>query len=161
MDKKLALQKAQAYCAKCERCHWEVWQKLRDWGVRPYDANDIIASLIAENFLNEQRFASSFVSDKFRLQGWGRIKIVQHLKAKHISEAILKEALERIEEDAYGVMINKLAKNKLKLLRRETDKQKRYLKLRNFLLQRGFEPNLVAEVCSGHLHTWDSSDLEE
>ncbi len=147
MDKQLALQKIQAYCAKCERCHWEVWQKLRDWGVRHYEANDIIASLVEENFLNEQRFASSFVADKFRLQRWGRIKIVQHLKAKNVSERILAEALERIEDDEYVNTINKLAKIKLNLLQREGDKQKKYLKLRNFLLQRGFEPALVAEVC--------------
>ncbi len=101
LTKEEALSKLQRYCAYQDRCHKEVRSKLLDLGVRGYDVEDVMASLIEENFLNEERYARSFVRGKFRMKQWGRRKIQQELKMKNISAYCLKKGFEEIEEEEY------------------------------------------------------------
>jgi regulatory protein len=100
-----------------------------------------------ENFLNEERFARSFVRGKFRIKKWGKIKIKQELKFKEISTPIIKIALTEIDEQKYIATIYEVAEKKLKLLK-EPDKFKKKRKLADFLLRKGYESNLVYEVAN-------------
>ena len=49
-------------------------------------------SFPSSNFLNEERFASAYVSGKFRIKRWGRIKIKNHLNQKFISKYSIDKA---------------------------------------------------------------------
>ena len=75
--------------------------KLIELGVYGDALESVIADLISDNFLNEERFAKVYAGGKFRIKHWGRIKIVQELKSKKISEYSIKKALasEINEED--------------------------------------------------------------
>ncbi|MCC7454537.1 MAG: RecX family transcriptional regulator, partial [Crocinitomix sp.] len=81
----MAKSKIEAFCAYQERSHFEVKNKLESWFIDFRDINLLISELIETNFLNEERFASSYVSGKFRIKKWGKIKIRQQLKSKQVS----------------------------------------------------------------------------
>ena len=77
LTKEQAMQKLKHYCAYQERCHSEVRDKLYRLSVWKKDHDEIIAALIEENYLDEERFAMAFAGGKFRMNQWGRIKIKQ------------------------------------------------------------------------------------
>src|ERR1041384_7614127 len=112
LKKKLSLeqayQKLKHYCAYQERCHSEVKEKLYQLGIRKKDHDEIIAALIEENYLNEERFAISFAGGKFRMKQWGRLKIKQALKQRQVSEYCIKKALKEIDEKTYRKTLEKL-----------------------------------------------------
>ena len=85
--------KIRHYCAFQERTHQEVKIKLSSYGLSWADANQIMSSLIEEGFLNEERFAKSFVGGKFRMKGWGRKKIEMELKKRQVSSYSIQKAL--------------------------------------------------------------------
>jgi len=93
--------KIEALCAYQERCQFEIDQKLISWGFNEEDSSALIVDLIKNRFLDEERFASAFVSGKFRIKRWGRIKIKAHLKQKRISVYSNDKALKEIDPDEY------------------------------------------------------------
>ena len=115
--KDVALQKMQRYCAFQERCHSEVRQKLLELSVYGDTLEEIIAELIADNYLNEERFARSYARGKFRTKAWGRNRIKQELKMRRVSEYCIRKGLEEIEEDDYLATLEKVIHKKLEELR--------------------------------------------
>lgn len=85
--------KAEAFCAYQERAQQELRDKLYEWGLHADEVEEIISELIVDNFLNEERFAIAYVSGKFRMKGWGKIKIKQGLKYKNVSEKNHKNSI--------------------------------------------------------------------
>ena len=65
-----ALPKIQHFCAYQERCHSEVMDKLYSFGLNKNEVDQLVSKLIEDNYLNEERFARSFVNDKFRFNKW-------------------------------------------------------------------------------------------
>lgn len=139
---KQAKLKAESFCAYQERAQQEVRDKLYEWGLHHVDVEEIIAELISENFLNEERFAKAYVLGKFRLKAWGKIKIKQHLKQKRISEPLIKIALREIDLDDYNAKLDELIQRKT-----NSDLSKISLneksKLVRFLQSKGYESDLI------------------
>jgi regulatory protein len=140
-----ALMKAKQYCAYQERSHYEVVQKLWDLGVRKAEHDAIIAALIEENYLNEERFAIQYAGGKFRMKEWGRKKIYYALKEKQVSDYCINKALKSIPQADYMKTLYTLAEKKYGALKAE-----QYLvrkkKTMDYLMQKGFEPELVIKV---------------
>lgn len=88
----------QRYCAYQERCQSEVEERLRSMGVLPEAQAELVADLMANGFLNEERFARAFARGKFRIKGWGPRKIAQGLQAKRVSSACINLGLSELEE---------------------------------------------------------------
>lgn len=145
ITKEQALQKLKHYCAYQERCHSEVKEKLYNLGAWKKDHDEIIATLIEENYLNEERFALAFAGGKFRVKQWGRVKIKYELKQKQVSEYCIKKSLKQIDEEEYIKVLNKLAKEKYTSLKSE-----QYLirkkKTMDYLIAKGFEMDLIRRV---------------
>ncbi len=145
LTKEQALQKLKHYCAYQERSHHEVKEKLYTLGVWKKEHDEIIATLIEENYLNEERFAIAFAGGRFRIKQWGRIKIKYELKQKQVSEYCIKKALNQIDEDEYLKVLNKLAKAKYASLKSE-----QYLvrkkKTMDYLMAKGFEAELIKRI---------------
>lgn len=139
---KEATRKLEGYCAYQERCHKEVIAKLREMRMTPQAIDQIVAHLIQENYLNEERFAKSFARGKFNIKKWGRNRIVAELKQRQISKYNIKTALKEIDDDQYLASLDLLAEKRLGAIR-EIDKQKRRRKLADYLLYRGWESHLV------------------
>lgn len=142
LTKEQAVQKLRQYCGYQERSHSEVKQKLWELGVWRSEHDEIISSLIEDDYLNEERFARQFAGGKFRMKDWGRKKIYYGLKEKGVSEYLIKNAMAEIDEEAYQKTLRSLAEKKYESLKGE-----QYLvrkkKTMDYLLQKGFEPNLV------------------
>ncbi len=142
LTKEQAHQKAKQYCAYQERSHYEVEQKLYELGIRKADQGEIISSLIEEDYLNEERFALQFAGGKFRMNEWGKKKIMYALKEKRVSEFSIKKALKSIDEEAYHKTLRELIEKKYELL---IDEQHliRKRKTIDFMVQKGFEFDLI------------------
>ncbi|WP_375242332.1 regulatory protein RecX [Lacinutrix sp.] len=139
-----AQKKLEYYCAYQERCHKEVVEKLQVMRMIPDAIDIIVVHLIKHNFLNEARFARTFVSGKFRIKKWGRYRLTLELKKKNISKVNLKAALDEISEDEYLEVFNALAEKKFDSIL-ETNVFKKKKKLIDYLLYRGWESHLVYE----------------
>lgn len=137
-----ALLKLQNYCSYQERSHQEVRQKLIGMRMIPEAIDNIIVHLLEHNFLNEERFAKTFVSGKFRIKKWGRRRLTLELKKKNVSKFNINQALSEINEIEYIETFNALAENKFKNIS-ETNKLKKKKKLADYLLYRGWESHLV------------------
>lgn len=144
-DPKVGLQKAEKYCAYQERSQQEVRQKLYDLGLYPRDVEQIISELIGNNFLNEERFANAYALGKFRIKGWGKIKIKQSLKLKRVPEGMIKKALQQIDLDDYLAKLKGILEKKAALLK-EKEPYKRSYQLKQYAFGKGYEGNLVADV---------------
>ena len=141
-DKKTALQKAANWCAYQERSQQEVRDKLYEWQMKPTEVEEIISTLISENFLNEERFALAYVSGKFKIKKWGKIKIKQGLKLKRVPEPVIKKALNSIDGDEYFETLKILLEKKQRV-EKEKNAIKRQFKLVNYLHGKGFEKDLI------------------
>ena len=146
LTKEQALQKLRHYCAYSERCHSDVVNKLYELNVWKKDHDEIIATLIEENYLNEERFAQQFAGGHFRLKQWGRNKIVQALKQKGISTYCIKAGLKEIDEDDYLATLQKLFQQKWESLRGTQNRFAKMKKVSDHLLQKGYEANLIHQL---------------
>ncbi|MES2277329.1 MAG: regulatory protein RecX [Bacteroidota bacterium] len=144
-DEKVALAKAEHFCAYQERSQQEVRDRLYEWGLWTDAVENTITKLIAGNFLNEERFAYAYTRGKFEQKGWGKNKIKQGLKFKKVSDVLIKKALKQIDGDAYLTMLEKLLQKKAALVH-ERDEFKRYYKLKQYAIGRGYENDLISDV---------------
>ena len=144
-DEKVALAKAENYCAYQERSQQEVRDKLYEWGLWTSAVENIITKLIEENYLNEERFAKAYTRGKFNQKSWGKIKIKMGLKLKKVSPPLIKKALMTIDLDDYMATLSRIIEKKDKTLT-ESNARKRQYKLQQYALSRGFETELTAEV---------------
>jgi len=142
LSKEQALQKLKHYCGYQDRSHSEVKEKLYSLGVWKKDHDEIMAALIEENYLNEERFALAFARGKFRMKQWGRVKIKYELKQRQVSEYSIKKALKQIDEEEYMTSLKKLAEDRYASLKGE-----QYLvrkkKTIDYLMQKGYETGLI------------------
>src|SRR6476661_294647 len=102
-----ALKKIKSFCSYQERSHKEVKDKLYSYGLYKVETEEIISTLIEENYLNEERFAKQFAGGKFRMKQWGRKKIIYELQQKQVNKVNIKTALKEIDEEQYLSVIKK------------------------------------------------------
>jgi regulatory protein len=96
-SKEEALERMCSYCASQERAHMDVRTKLIEHQVFGDVLEDIMATLISENFLNEERYALAYARGKANQLKWGPIKIQAGLRQKQVSDYSIKKALESIQ----------------------------------------------------------------
>lgn len=139
-----AKDKIEAYCAYQERCHDEVNKKLMSWGVDQEDRDALMANLIENNFLNEERYAFAYVSGKINIKKWGKRKVQFGLKAKKIPDYLISKALLDVDEDTYLNNLMSIAEKKWSEKNGNTYQKK--AKVSAYLYQRGYEGELVSGV---------------
>ena len=140
-----ALIKIRDWCAYQERCQQEARDKLYDYGLKTDDVENIIAHLVNENFINEERFAIAFAGGKFRIKRWGKVKIKQELKAKRVSDYCIKKGLAVIDSTDYINTLKKVLALKAKSIT-EKNFLKKKQKLVRYALSKGYEQDLVFDV---------------
>ena len=136
--------KLEHYCAYQDRCHDEVIAKLRSLRMTSEETDLIVVHLIDHNFLNEERFACSFARGKHRIKYWGKIRIVNELKSRHISQYNINTALKEITIEEYSNTFDSLATRTWDGMT-ESNTLKRRKKFCDFLLRKGYESGLVWE----------------
>lgn len=137
------LYKMKLWCDRQERCHSELRTKLYSESLYGSQVERLISELISQNYINETRFAQAYVSGKFRIKRWGRVKIRQNLKLKQVSLYCIKEGLKEIDEQEYAKTIIRLIEKKKHDYRKEKNPYLLKNKIAKYVMSRGFEGDLV------------------
>ena len=140
-----AFDKMAKYCAYQERCVKDVRDKLKTFDIAQEERDKILDYLLDNRFVNDERFAKSFVRGKINQSGWGLNKIRFHLVQKGIAKETIDEAFEQTDEEVYRQRLIDILKTKSKTVKAENDFEKNR-KLAAYAMQRGFEGDLVWEV---------------
>ena len=139
------LDKMAKYCAYQERCVKDVKDKLKTYDIAEKEKNIILEYLLDNRFVNDERFAKSFVRGKVNQSGWGVNKIRFHLIQKGIDKDIIEEALGQTDEETYRQRLIEILKAKAKTVKAASDYEKKR-KLAAYAMQKGFEGSLIWEV---------------
>ena len=151
-----ALNRASALCARCEQAPADIRSKLHDWGLSATDAAQVLRELTEQGFLNEQRFARSFVTDKFAFNGWGRIKIAYQLRQKQIPTHIIDEAMLAIDDERYRERLVELLHAKWRTVK-DREPRAAWAAMMRFAASRGFETTIASE-CVKQVTRIDAED---
>ncbi len=142
------LEKARNYCAYQERSIFDVKTKLFQWKATEETLEEVIKTLKAENYINEERFVKAFALGKLRHNKWGRNKIIHALKQKQIPDLFIQIGLSEIDDEEYintlkAVLSSKEVKGKNEYIRQN--------KLVKYAVQKGFQPELAWKVVKGEI----------
>ena len=131
-------------CAQAEHCEQEMRDKMKRWGIEPDAQDRVVARLVKERYVDNERYARAFVKDKIRYNKWGRRKVMQALWMKRIDDDIQRSVLDEIDDKEYIDVLVPLLKQK-----RKTIKAKSYYelnqKLVRFALSRGFDFSIIRQ----------------
>lgn len=134
--------KMEYYCSYQDRCYKEVEVKLKSFNLIPEAKEQIMIFLIENNYINEERFAKSFVRGKHNYKKWGKKRINIELKVREISRKNIDLALQEIPEELYIQNFNELAEKQWNSIaeKNSTKKNKKWV---DFLLRKGYESHLI------------------
>lgn len=136
------VKKLQRYCVYQDRCHKDVTDKMKLMKI-PYTLYDnVLVELIKDDFLNEERFAFSFIRGKFRIKQWGKIKLKNELFQRNITSALINNALGQINDEDYNKTFDELALKKFNYLNQDTSLKSKK-KFISYLQYRGWENDLI------------------
>jgi len=142
IQKKTLLNKLKKYCAYQERCHKDVEDKLKKLKAGEDMTNEIISELIAENYLNEERFVIAYTRGKHRINKWGKRKILLELKQKEINQYLIKLGMKEIDEDEYYEMLKTLLSAKRKSIKAK-NQYDLFNKLYYYAYRKGYESETI------------------
>lgn len=130
------------YCAYQERTQQEVRDKLYSYGLYPDAVEEVLTDLITDDFINEERYAQSFVRGKFRQNKWGRVKIKRALQQKTISDYCIRQGMQEIDDTDYQETLRGLMQRKWDTLSSD-DAYHRKNKTVRYVLGKGYEADLA------------------
>jgi regulatory protein len=133
-----------ALCAQAEHCQQEMRDKMKRWEMAPEVQERVIARLIKERYIDDERYARAFVKDKIRYNKWGRRKVQQGLWMKHIDDDIQQRVLSEVDDTEYLAVLKPLLKQKAKSIMAENDYELTQ-KLVRFALGRGFTYDIIRQ----------------
>ena len=133
-----------AMCAQVEHCEQEMRDKMKRWAIEPDAQDRVIARLIKERYIDNERYARAFVKDKIRYNKWGRRKVMQALWMKRIDNDILHQVLDEIDDKEYIDVLIPLLKQKRKAIKAKSDYELNQ-KLVRFALGRGFDFSIICQ----------------
>lgn len=138
-----ALEALQHYCAYQDRCHKEAREKLYELGYYGDPAEEVIAELIGEKYLDEERYARSYARGKFKMKHWGRYKIRAELRKRDVSDYCIKKGLSEIEDEAYYDTLCTQLERRNGAEKAGLHPYLRRRKLADYMVKRGYEAALV------------------
>jgi regulatory protein len=148
-----------ALCAQAEHCQQEMRDKMKRWDIDAATQDRIVARLIKERYVDDERYARAFVKDKIRYNKWGRRKVQQGLWLKHIDDDIQERVLGEVDDSEYLAVLRPLLKQKVRSIRTENDYE-RTQKLVRFALGRGFTFDIIRQCLNvdDDMNTEDDED---
>jgi len=144
-------------CARSEHCHHELTEKMRRWDMSDEAQARVMARLVGERYVDDERYARAFVRDKIRYNKWGRRKVEQGLWAKHIDDDIRERVLGEVGDDEYLSVLRPLLQQKRRSVKADSDYELNQ-KLVKFALSRGFTYDIIRQCISGDIDDVDEED---
>lgn len=139
---KEAYAKMAQLCSRSEQCSADIRKKIVAYEIMDELVEEIISKLKVENFLDDERYVKAYVSDKFRLNKWGKIKMRYYLKAKGLHDSVIEKALLEIKEEHYKKVLISTLKEKAKTVKSD-NKFEKIGQIIRFAQSRGFEPEII------------------
>ncbi|HSO86739.1 MAG TPA: regulatory protein RecX [Draconibacterium sp.] len=139
---KEAYAKMAQLCSRSEQCSADIRKKMVAYEIMDELVEEIISKLKVEKFLDDERYVKAYISDKFRLNKWGRIKLRYYLKAKGLHDNVIEKGLHEINEDEYKKALIATLKEKAKKVKSDNKFEKMGQIIR-FAQSRGFEPEII------------------
>lgn len=137
--------KAMAFCTHSEKCISDVQKKMVQWDVSETDQEFIIDALIAENFINEERYASAFVNDKIKFNYWGKQKVRFQLLQKGLPSEVVTMCLQQFPDDIYFEIAEGLMLKKCAQLENDVQMHNKVIK---YMFGKGFDYDLIRNILS-------------
>ncbi len=137
-----AFNKMAQLCSRSEQCSADIRKKIAAFDIVQEVVEEIIEKLKSEKFLDDERYVQAYISDKIRLNKWGRIKMRYYLKAKGLPDAVIEKGLREIDAEQYKKVLLVTMKEKAKKLKGD-DKYEKTGQIIRFAQSRGFEPEII------------------
>ena len=147
-------------CANAEHCQHEMLEKMRKWELTEAVQARVMARLVKERYVDDERYARAFVKDKIRYNKWGRRKVQQALWLKRIDDDVQQTVLDEISDEEYLKVLKPLLKLKNKSIKAESDYE-RNQKLVRFALGRGFTFDLIRQCVNTSNINEDEFETDE
>ena len=147
-------------CANAEHCQHEMLEKMRKWELTEAVQARVMARLVKERYVDDERYARAFVKDKIRYNKWGRRKVQQALWLNRIDDDVQQMVLDEISDEEYLKVLNPLLKQKSKSIKAESDYE-RSKKLVRFALGRGFTFDLIRQCVNTSNINEDEFEADE
>jgi regulatory protein len=125
----------------------EVTQKLVRSGYGEVETEKVIERLVRGGYLDDEAFARQYVESRVAARGYGPLRIRQDLFRKGIAGEIIEETLSAAfpDREVRRKAVAEASKRWVQLSK-EPDTRKRRKKLFDFLVRRGFDFEIAAEV---------------
>ena len=136
--------KLSALCARSEHCQHDMLEKMRQWGVDEETQAEVMARLISNRYVDDERFARAFVQDKIHYNKWGRRKVELALRQKHIDSDIASRVLDEVDDSEYVSILKPLLKQKRRSVKAGSEYELA-MKLRQFAISRGFTMDIIRQ----------------
>ena len=140
--KKQVISQMAALCSRSEQCSPDIRKKIAANGLNEEETEEILQYLTKENFINDERYIKAYVSEKFRINQWGRVKMRYFLRAKGLTDEMIENGLQELDEKKYKDVLLKTMKEKAKKAGKKNKFEKMGQIIR-FAQSRGFEPELI------------------
>ena len=145
-------------CARAEHCQHEMLEKMRRWEMSDEAQARVMARLIQERYVDDERYARAFVRDKIRYNKWGRRKVEQALWQKGIDEDIRQHVLGEVDDEEYLDVLRPLLKQKRRSTKAASDYELNQ-KLVRFALGRGFTYDIIRQCLDIDEEDCDESEM--
>ena len=144
VNQKEALLRLTALCARAEHCAWDMTEKMRRWGLDEEAQARVMAYLVAERYVDEERYCRLFVREKVTHNRWGRRKVEQALMAKRIDRQVYLPVLDSVDDADYLAALRPLLQSKRRTLRGLSDYEQNG-RLVRFAMSRGFTMDIIRQ----------------
>jgi len=139
------LNRAAKLCSSSEKCTGEIREKLYSWGMDEEKTDKAVDYLVQNHFIDDHRYTQFYISEKLRINHWGRIKIRHMLRRKQIKETIINDFIGQINREEYMEILTKVIQTKIKTVGNLSD-QREKAKVIRFAAQRGFTSEEIFEA---------------
>lgn len=147
-----------ALCAQGEHCSYEMEEKMRKWGISEEAQARIMAHLVNERYIDDERYCRAYIRDKIHYNKWGRRKIEQGLYLKRIDRSLSSAALDEVDDEEYLQVLRPMLKAKWRTIKAGSDYE-RSGKLIKYALSRGFTFDIIRQcIDDADEHDFDDGD---
>ncbi len=145
-----ALESLMRQCARAEKSSGDAMRLMARWGVDPARRAEVLERLIAERFIDDERYAAAYVREKLNLSGWGARKIASSLRVKGVSESIITAALSDLDSQQMEERLADKIMRKARVIKYKDQYDKRN-KLIRYGLSLGYQYDMVQDAVSQNI----------
>lgn len=146
-------------CARAEKSTGDALRLMRTWGVEESKRQEVVDRLLAMRFIDDTRFAETFVRDKVGLSGWGGYKIRSALQQKGIAREVIDSAMSQLEGTDMTSRLTTQLRRKLRTVKSSSPYDLR-TKLIRYALSLGYEYDTVISAVDAVVKPTDDEPSE-